>query len=126
MSVRLDADFWAARMAYLSKLAHADALAVVLEMRDDGFVTYVSDNLPSDVPWNGAALGPVLRGVLDSRAAARADTVLPLGDGRAASAVHVAPIVWNEQLVGALVALRASGAFDDREAAEVARVADLV
>ena len=117
MSVRLDADFWAARMAYLAKLAHADGLAVILEVPGEGFVTYVSDNLPSDAPWNGPALRPIIRGTLDGRSPARADVVLPLADGRAAAAVHLAPIVWNDQLVGALAALRVDGTFDEREVA---------
>ena len=60
MSFGLDADFWSARMAYLGKLARADAIAVVLEVRTQGFVTYVGDNLPSDPGWNGAVAGPLI------------------------------------------------------------------
>ncbi|HEY8807607.1 MAG TPA: GAF domain-containing sensor histidine kinase [Candidatus Limnocylindria bacterium] len=126
MSVRPDADFWSARMAFLGKLAHADAIAVVLEVKNEGFVTYASDNVPSDPGWNGAVAGPLIRAALDSRTASQASVVLPLADGRAASIILVAPIVWNDQLVGALAALRASGGFDDRDAAEVGRLADLV
>lgn len=126
MSVRLDADFWSARMAFLGKLARAEAIAVVLEVRAEGFVTYVGDNLPSDPGWNGAVAGPLLRGTLDSRRPAQASVVLPLADGRAASSMFAAPIVWKEQLVGALVALRTTGGFDERDGAEVERLADLV
>src|SRR5260221_2409059 len=106
MSVRLDADFWSARMAFLGKLARAEAIAVVLEVRAEGFATYVGDNLPSDPGWNGAVAGPLLRGTLDARRSGQASVVLPLADGRAASSMFAAPIVWKEQLVGALVALR--------------------
>ena len=129
MTVRLDADFWAARMAYLGKLARSEGIAVVLEVRNEGFVTYVGDNLPSDPSlsgWNGPAVGPLLRSVLDTRRPAQAAVVLPLADGRAAASIFVAPIVWKEQLVGALVALRTSGGFDERDGAEVERLADLV
>jgi signal transduction histidine kinase len=126
MSVRPDADFWSARMAFLGKLARADAIAVVLEVASEGYVTYAGDNLPADPGWNGAVAGPLIRSTLESRQPGQASVVLPLGDGRAASSIFVVPIVWNEQVVGALAALRASGGFDDRDAAEVARLADLV
>jgi signal transduction histidine kinase len=126
MSVRLDADFWSARMAFLGKLARADAIAVILEVKNEGFVTYAADNVPSDPGWNGAVARPLIRSTLDSRRPGQASVVLPLADGRAASIIFIAPIVWNDQLVGALAALRASGGFDDRDAAEVERLADLV
>ncbi len=126
MSARPDADFWSARMAFLGKLAHADAIAVVIEVANDGFVTYAGDNLPSDPGWNGAVARPLIRESLDARAAGQAPVVLPLADGRGAATLFVAPIVWSDQLVGALVALRASGDFNDNEGIEIARLADLV
>jgi len=126
MSARPDADFWSARMAFLGKLAHADAIAVVLEVASDGFVTYAGDNLPSDPGWNGAVARPLIRESFDARAAGQAPVVLPLADGRAAATLFAAPIVWSDQLVGALVALRAAGDFSDDEGTEIARLADLV
>ena len=126
MSARPDADFWSARMAFLGKLAHADAIAVVLEVASDGFVTYAGDNLPSDPGWNGAVARPLIRESFDARAAGQAPVVLPLADGRAAATLFAAPIVWSDQLVGALVALRAAGEFSDDEGTEIARLADLV
>jgi signal transduction histidine kinase len=126
MTVRLDADFWSARMVFIGKLARADAIAVLLEVKQEGFVTYASDNLSSDPGWNGAVAGPLIRSTLDSRQPGQASVVFPLADGRAASSIFVAPILWNEQLVGALAALRATGGFDERDAAEIARLADLV
>jgi signal transduction histidine kinase len=125
MTVHLDADFWSARMAFLGKLARADAIAVVLEV-SDGFVTYAADNLPLDPGWNSAAVGPLLRDAFESRQPGQASVVLPLADGRAASSLFAAPILWNDQLVGALAALRANGGFDDADAADIARLADLV
>jgi signal transduction histidine kinase len=124
MSMRMDADFWSARMAYLAKLAHGDALAVVLEVAGEGFVTYVADNLAAD-PWNGPAIAPVLRRAFDRRESSQIAGSFVLADGTTASVMGISPIVWNEQLIGALAALR-TGPFDDREAAELARVADLV
>ncbi|HLZ47961.1 MAG TPA: GAF domain-containing sensor histidine kinase [Candidatus Limnocylindria bacterium] len=122
----MDGDFWSARMAFLCKLARADGIAVVLEVKNDGFVSYAADNIPSDPGWNGAVAAPLFRRALDTRQLAQAGVVLPLADGRTASTICVAPIVWNEQLVGALAALRVSTDFDDRDTAEVARLADLV
>ena len=124
MSVRMDADFWSARMAYLAKLAHADALAVVLEVSGAGFVTYVADNVAADPSWNGTA-GPALRRAFDAREAGQTGGSFGLADGRVATTLAVNPIVWNDQLVGALASLRVGG-FDEREAVELARVADLV
>ena len=63
----MDADFWSARMAFLGKLARADAIAVVLEVKNDGFVTYAADNVPGDPGWNGAVAGPLIRRALDAR-----------------------------------------------------------
>lgn len=126
MSVRLDAEFWSARMAYLAQLAHADAIAVVLQIPEEGFVSYASHNLPSDPGWNGAPAASLLERAFADRQGAQAAAVLPLADGRASAALLVRPIVWSDQLVGALGALRASGAFDEREAAEAGRIADLV
>ena len=126
MSLRLDADFWSARMAFLGKLAHADAIAVILEVKNEGFVTYAADNVPSEPGWNGAVAGPLIRGALESRRPSQASVVLPLADGRAASNILIAPIVWSDQLVGGLAALRAAGPFDNREGTEIARLADLV
>jgi signal transduction histidine kinase len=126
MTVRHDSDFWTARMVFIGKLARADAIAVILEVKQEGFVTYASDNLSSEPGWNGAVAGPLIRSTLDSRQPGQASVVFPLADGRAATSIFVAPILWNEQLVGALAALRATGSFDDRDGAEIARLADLV
>jgi signal transduction histidine kinase len=126
MSLRPDGDFWSARMAFLRKLALADAIAVVIEVKNDGFVTYAADNVTSNPGWNGAVAGPLIRRALESRRPAQASAVLLLGDGRSASTIFVAPIVWNDQLVGGLVALRADGSFEERDAAEVERLGDLV
>src|SRR5438445_423419 len=35
-------------MAYLAKLARADAIGVVLNLRNEGYVTYVAHNVPAD------------------------------------------------------------------------------
>ena len=122
----MDANFWSERMAFLRKLARADAIAVVLEVTESGFVTYIGDNLPADPGWNGAPIGPLLRATLDTRRPEQASVLLPLADGRAASSIFAAPLVWNDQLVGALVALRVADAFDERDADQVGSVADLV
>ena len=122
----MDGDSWSARMAFLGKLARADAIAVVLEVKNDGFVSYAADNLSTDPGWNGAAAGALIRRAMVDREPARADVLLPLADGREASTICVAPIVWNDQILAALVALRAGAAFDDQDTAQVSRLADLV
>src|SRR5438876_698198 len=38
-------------MAYLAKLAQADAIAIVLNLKSEGYVTYVAHNVPSDTRW---------------------------------------------------------------------------
>jgi signal transduction histidine kinase/putative methionine-R-sulfoxide reductase with GAF domain len=126
MSMRLDADFWAARMAYLRKLARADGLAVVLEVGTDGLMTYVADNIRPQFPWNEAATAPIIRSALQTRQPQQAAVQLALADGRAAAVLCVAPIVYGEQVVGALAALRGQGGYDERDSGELARIADLV
>src|SRR5256885_14459022 len=99
MSTRMDSDFWAARMAFIGKLAGADGIAVILEVKNEGFVTYASDNVPGDPGWNGAVAGPLIRSTLESRQSGQAAVVLPLAGGRAAGSCFAAPLVWNEQVV---------------------------
>ena len=39
-------------MAYLAKVARADAIAVIVQMKGVGYVTYVAHNLPINTKWS--------------------------------------------------------------------------
>lgn len=125
MTVGLDADFWSARMAYLAKLARADGLAVVLATRETGFVTYVSHNVGHRA-WGDPPFSDVIARVMRDRSTEQLPVRLPLERGSDATAALVTPVVWNEQLVGALIAFCASGTFDGPDGTAVMRVAELI
>lgn len=122
----LDADFWAARMAYLARLTHTDALAVVLHMRDEGYVTYVAHNLAGDPGWGDPSRAPLLAKAFNERVPAERAVAMALADGRTAEQLYVLPITWKEQLVGALAGLRVEGGFGAEDASSLSRVAELV
>src|SRR5919201_2434112 len=128
VSLRLDSDFWSARMAYLAKLAHADAIAVVLQMKGDGYVTYVAHNLPPETRWSDGMASPLLGKAFGERVADQSATgvAIPLADGRTADTLAVVPVVWKEQLVGALAALGSGRVFAPDEIASLNRVAELI
>jgi len=126
MSVGLDADFWAARMAYLARLAHTDALAVVLQIRDEGYVTYVAHNLASDPEWGNPLRAPLFAKVFNERQSAERAVAMPLADGRTAENLYVLPVTWKDQLVGALAGLRVDGIFGADDISSLTRVAELV
>ena len=122
----LDADFWAARMAYLARLAHTDALAVVLQIRDEGYVTYVAHNLAGDTAWGDPLRAPLFAKVFSERQAAERAVAMPLADGRTAENLYVLPVTWKDQLVGALAGLRVDGVFGPDDVSSLTRVAELV
>src|SRR2546425_7822085 len=114
-------------MAYLAKLARADAIGVVLNLRNEGYVTYVAHNVPADTRWTEGPQGTLLAQVLTRRTPEQAATVaIPLADGRTADAVAVAPVVWKDQLVGALAAMLVGRVFTPEETHGLSRVAELV
>ena len=122
----LDADFWAARMAYLARLAHADALAVVLQIRDEGYVTYVAHNLAGEPGWDDPLTAPLFARVFSERHGGDRALAMPLADGRTAQNLSVLPVTWKDQLVGALAGLKIDGMFADDDVVSLARVAELV
>ncbi|MEP6695040.1 MAG: GAF domain-containing sensor histidine kinase [Chloroflexota bacterium] len=113
MSTRASADFWSARLANLAALGKLDGIAIVL-LGQTGLSTYVAHNIPQSA-WDGAA-GEALQRVLQTGAAEQVQNgVLRLGDGRDAQTLLAAPIVWRDQIAGALAAFvagRAIGADD--------------
>lgn len=128
MTLRLDADFWSARMSYLAKLARADAIAVVLQMKGSGYVTYVAHNLPIDAQWSNGLAGVLLAKTMTERATDQATNgvSLTLVDGRVADTLAVAPVMWKDQLVGGLAAMLVGRVFSPDELGGLTRVAELV
>src|SRR5438094_2092359 len=115
-------------MAYLAKLARADAIAVVLQMKGNGYVTYVAHNLPGEVAWGNGAAAALLGKAFAQRVPDQTTdgVAIPLADGRTADALAVSPVVWKDQLVGGLAALQVGRAFGADDVAGLGRVAELV
>src|SRR2546430_16510634 len=128
MTLRLDADFWSARMAYLAKLARADAIAVVLQMKGDGYVTYVAHNLPAETKWSDGLAAVMLARAMTERVTDQATSgvTVALTDGRFADTLAVAPVIWKDQLVGGLAAMLVSRVFSPEDVSGLGRVAELV
>jgi signal transduction histidine kinase len=128
VTLRLDADFWSARMAYLAKLARADAIAVVLQMKSNGYVTYVAHNVPADTKWSEGVAAAIVGKALTERTIDQAATgvAVTLADGRVADTLVVAPVIWKEQLVGGLAAMQVGRVFTPDEVSGLGRVAELV
>src|SRR5213594_944073 len=128
MTLRLDHDFWSARMAFLAELAHADAIAVVLQTKAEGYVTYVAHNVPIDTTWREGVAAALLAKAVGDRTTDQAATAVavPLADGRIAKGLAVAPVVWKDQLVGGLAAMRVGNVFGPEEIAGLTRVGELV
>src|SRR5206468_4070185 len=96
-------------MAYLAKVARADAIAVILNMKGEGYVTYVAHNLPTETKWTDGLPSVMLTKAMTERASDQATSgvTLALSDGRTADTLAVAPVVWKDQVVGGLAALLA-------------------
>jgi signal transduction histidine kinase len=125
MSVEREGEFWSTRIAMLTELAHADALAIVLRPRDGSFMTYAAHNISAAAAWNSTAQSGLLTSALSGGPADGAVSV-PLFDGRIAVAMRAVPISWREHRIGALAGLRVSGPFGDEESAQLGRLASLV
>jgi len=124
MTVDKDGEFWSIRIAMLSALAHADALAVVLRPRDDELVTYAAHNVAPTGAWSGTAQASLLASALGG-GPGEGPVLLPLLDGRTAVAMRAQPIHWQDHRIGALAALRVGGPFGDEESLVLERLASL-
>ena len=124
MTARPDADSWSARLASLAALVRFDALGVVLPGAGAP-TTCASFNLPA-LSWASSPAGATITKVLAQRrpeALTAAD--IPLADGRNAGSLAVMPIVFRDQLVGALVAVALRG-FEADDMARLTRTTELV
>src|SRR6059036_1114580 len=100
-------------MAYLAKVARADAIAVILNLKGEGYATYVAHNLPTETKWTEGLPSSMLTKAMADRTSEQATSgvTLTLSDGRAADTLAVAPVIWKDQVVGGLAALLVGRAF---------------
>ncbi len=123
MSTRAGADFWSARLAHLAALGRVDGIAIVLPGQH-GLSTFVSHNIPQ-TGWEGPAGEALLRVVQTGATEQVQNGTLQLGDGRAADTLLAAPIVWRDQIAGALAAFVAGRAIGDDDLPTLVRIAEL-
>ena len=115
-------------MAYLAKVARADAIAVIVQMKGEGYVTYVAHNLPINTKWSEGLPSVMLAKAMTERATDQATSgvTLTLADGRAADTLAVSPVIWKDQVVGGLAAILSGRAFSAEDLAGLSRVGDLI
>ena len=123
MSSRTSADFWSARLAHLAALGKLDGIAIVLPGQS-GLSTYASHNIPQ-TGWDGAAGEALLRVVQTGSTERVQNGALHLGDGRDAQTLLAAPIVWRDQIAGALAAFVAGREIGDADFPTLTRLAEL-
>ena len=123
MSSRTSADFWSARLAHLAALGKLDGIAIVLPGQS-GLSTYASHNIPQ-TGWDGAAGEALLRVVQTGSTEQVQNGALHLGDGRDAETLLAAPIVWRDQIAGALAAFVAGREIGDADFPTLTRLAEL-
>src|SRR2546422_4360860 len=115
-------------MSYLAKVARADAIAVILNMKGEGYVTSVAHNLPTETKWSDGLPSVMRSKAMSERASDQATSgVTPtLSDGRTADTMAVVPVVWKDQVVGGLAAMLAGRAFSAEDLSALSRVGDLI
>ena len=124
MTARPEADNWSARLANLAALSQYDGLAIVLP-GTGAPTTYAAHNLAT-LTWSASPAARTIANVLAQRAPEQLDDAgIPLVDGRYADSLAVAPVVFRDQLVGALVGV-AARPFGPQDAENLARTADVV
>lgn len=115
-------------MAYLAKVARADAIAVILQMKGEGYATYVAHNLPTETKWSDGVPAAMLAKAMAERASDQVTSgvTLTLSDGRTADTLAVVPVVWKDQVVGGLAAMLVGRAFSAEDLSGLSRVGDLI
>ena len=115
-------------MAYLAKVARADAIAVILNLKGEGYATYVAHNLPTETTWSDGLPAVMLAKAMSERATDQATSgvTLALSDGRMADTLAVSPVIWKDQVVGGLAAMLAGRSFSAEDLASLGRVGDLI
>jgi len=123
LSNRASADFWSVRLAHLAALGRLDGIAIVLPGQS-GLSTFVSHNIPQ-TGWEGPAGEALLRVVQTGTTEQLQNGALHLGDGREAQTLLAAPIVWRDQIAGALAAFVAGREIVDDDLPTLTRLAEL-
>jgi signal transduction histidine kinase len=123
LSSRATADFWSARLAHLAALGRLDGIAIVLPGQS-GLATFVAHNIPQTA-WDGAAGEALLRVVQTGATEQVQNGALHLGDGREAQTLLAAPIVWRDQIAGALAAFVAGREIGADDLPTLTRLAEL-
>jgi signal transduction histidine kinase len=123
LSSRSSADFWSARLAHLAALGHLDGIAIVLPGQS-GLATFVSHNIPQ-TGWDGPAGEALLRVVQTGATEQLQNGALHLGDGRDAETLLAAPIIWRDQIAGALAAFVVGREIGDDDLPTLTRLAEL-
>ena len=123
MSSRAAADFWSARLAHLAALGRLDGIAIVLPGQS-GLATFVAHNIPQTA-WEGPAGDALLRVVQTGATEQVRNGALHLGDGREAQTLLAAPIVWRDQIAGALAAFVAGREIGADDLPTLSRLAEL-
>lgn len=115
-------------MAYLAKVARADAIAVILQMKGEGYVTYIAHNLPTETTWSEGLPAAMLTKAMTERASDQATSgvTLTLSDGRTADTLAIVPVVWKDQVVGGLAAMLVGRPFSPEDLSGLCRVGDLI
>lgn len=127
MTPRPDGDLWPARGAACAVILDADGLAVVLQLADGSYASYVAHNLDDLFAWSEPRIAGALAKAMTQGAPVRLGEVrIPLADGRSAETVLVAPVLWGDQAVAALAVARSKRSFTDDDTTVAERVAALL
>jgi signal transduction histidine kinase len=124
VTTRLDADGWSARLSHLASLLRADALAILLPSAGTP-TTYAAFNFPATA-WSTTPAAATITNALTLRAAGHtSDAGIALAAGGKAGTFSATPILWKDQLVGALVAA-ARRPIEENDMTNLANAADVV
>lgn len=104
-------NYWPARAAHLASLVSADALAIVVRGADGAQLAFADHNLPESGRVSDIAVRRL---------------PIPLADGRLAPDRLTAPLIWNQRVVGSIVALRVDRPWEPESLPLLARSAALV
>ncbi len=121
-----DAGDWPARLSSVATLVGADALALVIALRDGNASTYTHHNLAASAGWEARAADGAAVRAIDERAARTGTTELPLADGRVGRSLCAVPIIWQGAPIGSLVGVRADAAWQAADTQALAHAADLI
>jgi signal transduction histidine kinase len=124
VTARLDSDGWSTRLAHLASLLRADALAIVLPGAGAPS-TYAAFNFPPTA-WAETPIAATISNVLNLRTAGhQSGAGIALAVGGMAGTVAATPILWKDQLVGALVGA-ARRPIEENDLTNLASAADVI